>query len=139
MYDWSSYCFKTFGWNFVSCAWERRVLKFRYYSESSGEVERLIRPYMVIPNKKENLELVGIPRKELSNQIHSRKKGHYLLTQLLKRIEIQQFEILEETFDDPGAPRNIVVNTQSKVVCRFIYDDENKKEVKKQWLKIKYV
>ena len=76
---------------------KRILLKFRYHSETSGEMEREIRPYMVIPNKKENLELVGIPLEELSNPIHSRKKGHSLLTQLLKRIEIQQFEILEET------------------------------------------
>ena len=94
---------------------------------------------MVIPNKKGNLELVGIPLKELSNPIASRKRGHYLLTQLLERIETGQFQILEETFIDPGAPRNIVDDTQSKVVCRFIYDDENKREVKKQWVKIKYV
>jgi hypothetical protein len=118
---------------------KRRVLKFRYYSKSSGEISRELRPYMVIPNKKGNLELVGIPLKELSNPIASRKRGHYLLTQLLERIETGQFQILEETFIDPGAPRDIVDDTQSKVVCRFIYDDENKREVKKQWVKIKYV
>ena len=94
---------------------------------------------MVIPNKKGNPELVAIPIEELSNPIDSRKKGHYLLIQLSERIKMGQFEILEETFNDPGASRDIVVNTQSKVVCRFIYDDEDKKEVMKQWLKIKYI
>ena len=118
---------------------KRKVLRFRYYSESSGEIDREVRPYMVIPNQKGNLELVGIPIEELSNPVDSRKKGHYLLIQLLERIEKEQFEILEETFNEPGAPRNIVDNTQSKVVCRYIYDDENKKEVKKQWLKVKYI
>jgi hypothetical protein len=94
---------------------------------------------MVIPNKRKNLELVGIPLEELNKPIDSREAGHYLLAQLLERIEMKQFEILQETFNDPGAFRDIVDDTQSKVVCRFIYDDENKREVKKQWLKIKYV
>src|SRR5688500_7900484 len=100
---------------------KRRVLKFTYYSKSSGEAIREIRPYMVIPNKGGNLELVGIPLEELNKLIDSREAGHYLLTQLLERIEVGQFEISQETFDDPGAPRNIVDDTQSKVVCRFIY------------------
>jgi hypothetical protein len=117
----------------------RKVLKFTYYSKSSGEAKREIRPYMVIPNKRKNLELVGIPLEELNKPIDSREAGHYLLAQLLERIEMKQFEILQETFNDPGAFRDIVDDTQSKVVCRFIYDDENKREVKKQWLKIKYV
>jgi len=115
---------------------KRRVLKFACYSKSSGEAIREIRPYMVIPNKGENLELVGIPLEELNKPINSREAGHYLLTQLLERIEMEQFEILKETFDDLGAPRNIVDDTQSKIICRFIYDDEDKKNVKKQWLKV---
>jgi len=118
---------------------KRRVVKFTYYSKSSGEAIREIRPYMVIPNKGGNIELVGIPLEELNKPIDFREAGHYLLTQLLERIEVGQFEISQETFDDPGAPRNIVDDTQSKVVCRFIYDDENKREVKKQWLKIEYI
>jgi hypothetical protein len=118
---------------------QRRELKFVYKSKSKGEEERHIRPYMIIPNSKKNLELVGIPVKELNKPINKRERGHYLLSQLLERIEMGQFEILLSTFDDLGAPRAIVDNTKSKVICRFIYDDENPGEVKKQWLQVRYI
>ena len=49
---------------------------------------------------------------------------------------MKQFKVLDETFDNPGVPRDIVVRTKKPVVCRFIYDDEDEKEVVKNWIKI---
>lgn len=85
---------------------------------------------MILPNDKDRLELVGVPTEQLKKA--KPQASHYLL----EKLDINQFEILEETFDDPGVPREIVDDTQTPVVCRFIYPDENKKEVMKSWIKV---
>jgi hypothetical protein len=120
---------------------QRRVLKILYKSNSSGEIWREIRPYMIWENNRKNLSLAGVPVKELQNPlIDKRKSGQYLLPQLLVRFRAYEIQVLSKTFDAPGIPRGRVDDTQTKVIfCRFIYDDENKKEVKKQWIKVKYV
>lgn len=106
---------------------ERRLLYF-YYESKRRKEWREIRPYMIIPNESGNLELVGLPTEELNED--KPQPGHYLLTEL----DMTQFQILNKSFDDPGVPRNIVINTKKQVVCRFIYDDED--EVKKGWMEI---
>ena len=88
--------------------------------------------YMLIP-KGENIQLVGTPIEELSKSPNDRQAGHYIITKL----DLEKFEILSERFNDHGMPRNKVVNTQGKVICRFIYDDEDEKKVKSQWISIR--
>jgi hypothetical protein len=73
---------------------ERRLLSFPYASKRRNE-PRTIRPYMIIPNEKGNLELVGLPIKQLNKE--HRQAGHYLLDKL----DITQLKVLDETFDDP--------------------------------------
>src|SRR5215203_5223740 len=107
------------------------LLKIYYESETSGRKDwRTIRPYMIWPNKKENLALAGVPIEELQKlSKEKRNSGQYLLSQLVIRLKNGQIQILSETFDDPRIPRDRVNDTQTKVICRFIYDDENKKEI----------
>src|SRR5215203_1737726 len=85
---------------------QRRLIEF-YYESARRKVKRTIRPYIIIPIKK-NIELVGTPTEELNKSIETRKAGHYILTQLLTRIETKQFKILLKTFVDPGVVRDIV-------------------------------
>jgi hypothetical protein len=44
-----------------------------------------------------------------------RQPGHYFL----HKLDVNQFEILAEKFDDPGVPREIVVHT--KASCLSIH------------------
>ena len=81
---------------------------------------------MIIPRDKkgdfdleEILELVRLPTEQLKTT--ERQPGHYFLYKL----DVNQFEILDEKFDDPEVPREIVVYTKNPVVCRFIDDDED--------------
>ena len=87
---------------------------------------------MICPNSKGNIELVGLPVDELDKPIDKRQPRHYLLGKL----NTEQLVVLSETSDDPGVPREIVVYTKTKVICRFIYDDEDEQEVIKSWIKI---
>ena len=120
---------------------QRKLLKIYYESESSGRKDwRTIRPYMIWPNNKNNLALAGVPTEELQKfSKEKRRSGQYLLSQLITRLNEGQIQILSETFDDPGIPQERVDDTPTKVICRFIYDDESEKDLKKQWLKIKYI
>jgi len=87
---------------------------------------------MIVLNKKGNLEIVGVPLRELEKPIEKRQAGHYLLGKL----NTAEIKLLSETFDDPGVRREIVVNIESPVICRFIFDDEDPEHVKRSWLKI---
>lgn len=123
---------------------DKHLLKFFYESKPTNKNKdgnkdyRTIRPYMLIP-RNENLELVGVPVTELSKPVKDRQAGHYTIAQLKERFESEQFQTLPETFDDPGVERRIVVLTQTSPLFRFIYNDENAKEVKSEWLRIRYV
>jgi hypothetical protein len=111
---------------------EKRRIKFYYESKSGKKEWRTILPYMLIKIG-ENIHLVGIPIEELNKSLYDRQAGHYIITKL----DLEKFEILSERFHDPGVPRDKVVNTQGKVICRFIYDDEDEKKVKSQWISIR--
>jgi len=119
---------------------QRTLLKI-YYKSGRRSDWRIIRPYMIWQNPKKNLSLAGVPIEELQKlSIDERTSGQYLLTQLMTRLKEGQIQILPETFDDLGIPRERVDDTKTKdLVCRFIYDDEDKKEVKKHWIKVKYI
>jgi len=119
---------------------QRTLLKI-YYKSGRRSDWRIIRPYMIWQNPKKNLSLAGVPIEELQKlSIDERTSSQYLLTQLMTRLKEGQIQILPETFDDLGIPRERVDDTQTKdLVCRFIYDDEDKKEVKKHWIKVKYI
>ena len=109
---------------------KERRLQYFYYESKKRKAWREIRPYMIIPNDKGNLELVGLPTEELNKG--RKQAGHYLLDEL----DVKQFKVLDETFDDPGVSREIVVVTINPVVCRFICDNEDPKKVVKSWIKI---
>ena len=117
---------------------DKHLMKFIFASKDQDPKERTIRPYMIIP-RNGNLELVGVPTTELSKPENKRQPRHYTISQLAERLKSNQVEVLPETFNDPGIPRDIVVLTKEIPVCRFIYDDENAEEVKAEWLRIKYV
>lgn len=122
----------------------KHLIEFYYESKPTNKNKngnksyRIIRPYMIIP-RGEILELVGIPITELTEPREKREAGHYTIAQLSQRLKSKQFRISSETFDDPGALRDRIVNTKTPPVCRFIYEDEDLKKVKAEWLKIKYV
>jgi hypothetical protein len=111
---------------------EKRRVKFYYESKSGKKEWRIILPYMLI-RIGENIHLVGIPIEELDKSLYDRQAGHYIIT----KINLEKFEILSERFDDPGMPRDKVVNTQGKVICRFIYNDEDEKRVRSRWISIR--
>jgi hypothetical protein len=111
---------------------QRHLMQFMYESKSRGREERTIRPYMVCPNRSGKWELVGLPREEWEKPIDKRQPGHYLL----EKLDIDELKVLFETFDDPGVPRKIVVNTLTSVVCRLVYDDEDEQEVMNSWTQI---
>jgi len=119
---------------------QRTLLKI-YYKSGRRSDWRIIRPYMIWQNPKKNLSLAGVPVEELQKlSIDERTSSQYLLTQLMTRLKEGQIQILPETFDDLEIPRERVDDTKTKdLVCRFIYDDEDKKEVKKHWIKVKYI
>jgi len=119
---------------------QRTLLKI-YYKSGRRSDWRIIRPYMIWQNPKKNLSLAGVPIEELQKlSIDERTSSQYLLTQLMTRLKEGQIQILPETFDDLEIPRERVDDTKTKdLVCRFIYDDEDKKEVKKHWIKVKYI
>ena len=111
----------------------RRVVKFDFESNDGNAGIREIRPYMVCLHSGK-LKVVGLPRELWKVPPDDKQARHYLL----EKIDLRVLELLSETFDDPLVPRDIVVYTkEAEVVCRFIYDDEDEKEVKKSWLKIK--
>ena len=111
----------------------RCVVKFDFESNDGKQGTREIRPYMVCLEKGK-LNAVGLPRELWKADDDDKQPRHYLLD----KISLDQLETLTETFDDPLVPRDIVVYTkEAKIICRFIYDDENEDEAKKSWLKVK--
>ena len=100
------------------------LLHFYYESKSSRKKAwRTVRPYLLGTNKAGNLELAALPTDELSKPINKRVSGHYLL----ESINLNRFETLPESFDDPGVERTRVTHTPTvkDIICRFIYKDEN--------------
>ena len=118
------------SWNAIK---QRHVLKLSFVSNSGNIGVREIKPYMVYINDKREIRVVGLPRNLWQASIDHRDPGQYLL----EKIDVSQIEVLSEKFGDPGVPRDIVVKTKIvKVICRFIYDDEDMQEVIKTWVKI---
>jgi hypothetical protein len=89
---------------------------------------------MVHINTKNEIRVAGLPGELWDRPAEERKHAkHYLL----KKINLKQIKMLGETFTDPGVPKNIVVYTkQVKVICRFIYEDEDEQGVMGAWIKI---
>ena len=114
---------------------EKKVIEFHFESDSGNKGLRKIKPYMVYINDKDEIKVAGLPR-ELWNIKGKKQPRHYLL----EKINLNELEVLEEKFNDPGVPREIVVATKIvRIICRFIYDDEDEKEIMPLWQKIKYV
>lgn len=118
----------------------RNLLKFYYESEASKRKEwRTIKPYMVWPNSNSNLSLAGEPLDFKLDKNGIIMSGQYLLSQLIERLNEKRFEVLIDKFQSLRVPRDRVDNTKAKVICRFIYDDEDEEEVRKDWLKVTYI
>jgi hypothetical protein len=74
-----------------------------------------------------------LPVEELSKNIKDRNLRHYLL----KDIDIKKTKVLSKTFIEPSVPREQIVPTPTiKVICRFIYADEDEQKVKLRWVTI---
>lgn len=108
---------------------QRHLVKFYYESNSSKKKEwRTVRPYLIGIKENGSIFLAGLPITELPKKIEKRITGHYLL----RKIDIMKLEVLSETFSDPGVPKKRVIDTPTvKVICRFIYEDEDIEDVKK--------
>jgi Fic family protein len=102
---------------------ERRLVKFYYESDSSGKKEwRTVEPYIIGIKHTGNVFLAGLPVIEKSKPIEKRVTGHYSL----KKINLNNLEILSEKYTEPKVERKRITDTPTiKVICRFIYDDEN--------------
>ena len=116
---------------------QRKLISFYYESKTSNKKEwRTVEPYIVgIKDKGAgNIFLAALPIEQLSKKIKERTLGHYLI----EKLDVSRFKILEETFDEPNVERHKITHTpEIKVICRFIYADENKTDVKKQWIPLK--
>ncbi len=109
------------------------MLSFDFTSENGNTGQREIKPYMVYLNEKDEIKVVGLPKELWNKPEVDRQPRHYLL----HKIDLNQFRVLDETFDDPDVPRDIVVSTKKvKIICRFIYPDEDEQEVMKSWVKV---
>jgi hypothetical protein len=117
------------AWN---CMKNRQLISLWYDSKSKGYCSRKIRPYMICINTRGNLELVGVPEEEWGKPQSDLQAAHYLLSKL----NLDKIKTLPDTFDDPGVPRKIVVDISAPVICRFIYDDEDREDVMKSWVKV---
>lgn len=112
-----------------------RFLIELYYESKSGKKVRMIQPYIVGIKDlgKGNIYLAALPVEELSKNIKDRELRHYLL----KDIDIKELKVLSETFNEPGVSREKIVYTPTiKVICRFIYEDEDEQKVKRSWVRI---
>ncbi|MDB5229215.1 MAG: hypothetical protein JWN76_20 [Chitinophagaceae bacterium] len=115
---------------------EKRLITF-YFESSIGKMWRTVGSYMLAikktKNKGEVIYFAGLPIEKLSEKLDDRQPGQYEL----EKLDLKKMEVLDETFDDPGVPRNIVVHTPSvKVICRFIYPDEDEQVVTSRWIDI---
>jgi len=101
-----------------------RFVKFYYESDSSQKKEwRTVIPYIVgIKDRGNgNLFLAALPIAELSKPLITRQPGHYLI----KKIDINRFEVLQEIFENSSVPKNLVLDTPTiQVICRFKCADE---------------
>jgi hypothetical protein len=113
----------------------RHVLSFDYVSEDGKAEKRDIPPYMICYEDKNKIKVVGLPRELWEAPIgKDRQPRHYYLN----KIDIRQAVVISEPFIDPLVARDIVVSTKkAKVICRFIYPDEDLNEVMKTWVKVK--
>jgi len=104
---------------------KRSLIKFCYESTSTGKGWRTVEPYIVgiKDNGAGNIFIAALPIKELSKSITERELRHYLL----KKLDINAFELLKEAYDEPHVERDKIVHTPTiKVICRYYYPGEKK-------------
>ena len=98
---------------------QRTLLKI-YYKSGRRSDWRIIRPYYDMAKSEKKFIACGVPTEELQKlSIDERTSGQYLLAQLMTTLKEGQIQILLETFDDLGIPRERVDDTKTQVVCRF--------------------
>ncbi|WP_018614132.1 hypothetical protein [Segetibacter koreensis] len=113
---------------------QKHLISFYFESQKGGKDWRKIKPYMIYINENREIKVVGLPHKLWDGPIKDRQPRHYILD----KINLKQFEILSETFDDPGVARNMVDSTKKvKIIFRFIYQNEDEQEAMKSWINIK--
>ncbi|HEX8355948.1 MAG TPA: hypothetical protein VF610_00970 [Segetibacter sp.] len=112
---------------------QRRIISFDFESDRGYTALREIKPYMIYVNDREEIKVVGLPRELWKAPMLDRQPRHYLLD----KIDLKQLVVMSKIFNDPGVRRDIVENTKVvRVICRFIYDDENEEEVRASWIKL---
>jgi Fic family protein len=101
---------------------QRQLVKFYYESDSSKKREwREVEPYILGIKHNGNVFLAGLPVSELPKSIGKRITGHYLL----KKINVNNFEILPHKYTKPNVERHRITDTPTiEVICRFKYPDE---------------
>lgn len=98
---------------------QRKVLRF-YYESGSGNYWRKVDPYILAikDNGKGNVFFTGYvyPLKERKSKADNDDQGHYLL----KKIDLNKFEVLDETFNDLKLPYDRIFGElpSIKIICR---------------------
>jgi hypothetical protein len=100
---------------------EKRLIKFYYESDTSKKKEwRTVEPYILGIKENGNAFLAASPIKKLKGNVNEHL-GHYLL----KKIDLNKFELLQKTYKEPKVDRKLIIDTPHiKVICRFVYPDE---------------
>jgi hypothetical protein len=104
------------------CIKEHRILWF-YYESSSGKYWRKVDPYIlaVKDNGNGNIFFTGYayPSKKAKHKNNNDNQGQYLLN----KIDIHQFEILDETFDELKLDYNKIFGELPtiKIICRAVF------------------
>ena len=89
---------------------------------------------MVCIDKDGIIKVFGLPRRLWNLTEGEKQPRHYALD----KIDLKRFRVLDQSFHGPEVPRRFVVDAPTvRVICRYIYQDEDEEEVKKSWIKIK--
>jgi hypothetical protein len=104
------------------CIEEHKVVWF-YYESSSGKYWRKVDPYILAikDNGKGNIFFTGYvyPSKEGRQKNNSDDQGQYLLN----KIDINQFEVLDETFNELKLDHKRIFGELKtiKIICRVAF------------------
>jgi hypothetical protein len=102
---------------------EHKILGFKYESDS-GEYWRKVEPYILaIKNEgKGNVYFTGYayPSLQRKNKSTNDNQGHYLLN----KIDINQFQVLDETFNGVKLDHNRIYGELPtiKIICRAVFE-----------------
>jgi len=96
---------------------ERRMISF-YYESKGGKYHRKVEPYLMAIKENGNIYVTGYEyaSKERTREKNNDRQGQYLL----KKIDLDRFKTLEETFDSLKIPSDRIFGKLRtvKVICR---------------------